>query len=372
MLSAVLPRSRPGNLRMAHITSQTASTRMTAQKRRYTMNANGNKKWPINDTPHPPSGWRRLQPAGWDFGAAIVRFGLDLRRALCLGLGGSGSFGDLAVGRVEHGVHLPAFNRLFCLEIFGQLHELVAALGQNLPGTLIACIDQPVDFLVDLPGDLLAVVSLLAEVAAEEDELLLVAERERAQLVGHAPLGHHAAGENGRLINKVAEVGAGKAGGLAGEDFEVDLAIEGLVARVHFEDGATAADVRPIERHMPVEPTGAEQRRIENVRAVGGRDHDHMGVGLEAVHLDQQLVERLLALVVTAAQAGAALASDGVDLIDKDDAGRVLLRLIEEVAHSRGAYADEHLDEFRAGDAEEGDARFARDRFAQQRLPGPR
>jgi hypothetical protein len=39
----------------------------------------------------------------------------------------------------------------------------------------------------------------------------------------------------------------------------------------------------------------------------------------------RQLVERLLALVVTAAEAGAAMAADRVDFIDEDDAGRVLL-----------------------------------------------
>ena len=41
--------------------------------------------------------------------------------------------------------------------------------------------------------------------------------------------------------------------------------------------------------------------------------------GVEAVHLDEQLVERLLALVVAAAEAGAAVAADGVDLVDEDD-----------------------------------------------------
>ena len=93
---------------------------------------------------------------------------------------------------------------------------------------------------------------------------------------------------------------------------------------------------------------------------------------VEAVHLDEQLVERLLALVVTAAQAGAAVAADGVDLVHEDDAGRVLLGLLEEVAHARGADADEHLDEVRAGDREERHARLAGDRAGQQRLAGAR
>src|SRR3546814_18661430 len=74
---------------------------------------------------------------------------------------------------------------------------------------------------------------------------------------------------------------------------------------------------------------------------------------LEAVHLDQQLVQRLLALVVPATQARAAMAADGVDLVDEDDARRVLLALLEHVAHAAGADADEHLDEVGARDREE-------------------
>jgi hypothetical protein len=48
---------------------------------------------------------------------------------------------------------------------------------------------------------------------------------------------------------------------------------------------------------------------------------------LEAVHLGEDLVERLLALVVAAGDARAALPADGVDLVDEDDARRRLLRL---------------------------------------------
>ena len=115
---------------------------------------------------------------------------------------------------------------------------------------------------------------------------------------------------------------------------------------------------------------GTQQRRVEDVGTVGGRDQDDVVLHLEAVHLDEQLVQRLLALVVTAAEAGAAVATDGVDLVHEDDAGGVLLGLLEQVAHAGGADADEHLDEVRAGDREERDAGLARDGARQQRLAG--
>src|SRR5205085_5026438 len=118
----------------------------------------------------------------------------------------------------------------------------------------------------------------------------------------------------------------------------------------------------------PVETARTEQSRIENVGPVGGRDEDDALVGLEAVHLDEELVQRLLALVVTAAEASAAVAADGVDLVDEDDAGSVLLALLEEVAHAGSAHADEHLHEVGAGDGEERNAGLARDGPREQRL----
>ena len=119
---------------------------------------------------------------------------------------------------------------------------------------------------------------------------------------------------------------------------------------------------------MPVEPARPEQRGVEDVRAVRGGDEDDALVRLEAVHLDEELVQGLLALVVTAAEAGAAVPADRVDLVDEDDAGRILLALLEQVAHAAGADAHEHLHEVGAGDAEERHARLARDGLGEQRL----
>ena len=161
-----------------------------------------------------------------------------------------------------------------------------------------------------------------------------------------------------------------KPGGLAGEVVELDVLAQRLAARVDLEDLAAAAAVGAVDGDLAVEAAGTQQGGIEDVGPVGGRDHDDVVLGLEAVHLDEELVERLLALVVTAAHAGAAVAADGVDLVHEDDAGRVLLGLLEEVAHAGGADADEHLDEVRAGDGEERDAGLAGDGAGEQRLAG--
>ena len=179
-------------------------------------------------------------------------------------------------------------------------------------------------------------------------------------------------GDQRRLVDQVGEVGAGEARRAAGDHRQLDVLGQRDGAGVDLEDAQPPADVRAVHHHPAVEAARAQQRRVEDVGAVGGGDQDDPFVGLEAVHLDEELVQGLLALVVAAAEAGAAVAADGVDLVDEDDAGGVLLPLLEEVAHPAGADADEHLDEVRAGDGEERHVRLAGDGPGQQRLAGAR
>ena len=139
---------------------------------------------------------------------------------------------------------------------------------------------------------------------------------------------------------------------------------------MYFQDGLTAIDIGIADRHLAVKATGAQQRRIQNIRAVGGSDDDNALIRTKAVHLHKQLVERLLALIVAAAHAGAAVAADGIDLINEDDGRRILFGLGEQVAHAGGAYTDVHFHEVRTGDGKERDIRLARYGAGQQRFTG--
>src|SRR6266536_2521893 len=177
-------------------------------------------------------------------------------------------------------------------------------------------------------------------------------------------------GVEGRFVDEVLDVGAREARRPARDLGEVDLRIERRLLGVDLEDPEAAVKVGPRHDDPAVEAAGPEERRVEHVGAVGGGDEDDALVRLEPVHLDEELVQRLLALVVAAAEASAAVATDGVDLVDEDDAGRVLLALLEEVAHAARADAHEHLDEVGARDREEGHARLARDGAREERLAG--
>ena len=74
----------------------------------------------------------------------------------------------------------------------------------------------------------------------------------------------------------------------------------------------------------------------------------------------------MLALVVAAAQTCTALAAYRVNFVDKDNTGRIFLRLLEHIADAACTDTDEHFDKIGTGNAEERHAGFACNGFCQQ------
>ena len=95
--------------------------------------------------------------------------------------------------------------------------------------------------------------------------------------------------------------------------------------------------------HAAVKTTRTKQRRIENVGTVCSRNKDNGIVFFKTIHLNKQLVEGLLALIMTAANTRATLTSYGVDFVDKHDGRSSMFCLLKEVAHARCAHAYKHF-----------------------------
>ena len=132
-----------------------------------------------------------------------------------------------------------------------------------------------------------------------------------------------------------------------------------------------SGEIGPVDDDAAVKAARTQQRLIEDLRPVRrSKDHDALA-RIKAVDLGQQLVERLLTLVV-AAEFGVSRAADGVDLINKDDSRGDLRRLLEQIAHAACADADEHFHEIGAGNGEERNACLARDGLGQKCLAGAR
>ena len=178
--------------------------------------------------------------------------------------------------------------------------------------------------------------------------------------------------EQCRLVHKVFKIGARKAGSALGDGVEVDILRKLLVSGVDLQYRLAPADIGQADIYLTVKAAGTQQRVIKDIRSVRRRhDYDAL-VAAEAVHLNEQLVERLLALIVSAAETAASLAADSVDLIDEDDRRGDLLCLLKQVAHTACADADIEFDKVRARNRQELHTGFARDSLCKQGLTGSR
>ena len=120
-----------------------------------------------------------------------------------------------------------------------------------------------------------------------------------------------------------------------------------------------AFNIGEINRDLAIESAGAEQRRIKDIGPVGSRDNDDTFLGIESVHLHEERIECLLALIMTAANPVAAVPTDRVNFVDENNAGRAFLALFEHIPDPAGADTDEHLHEIGTANREERDIGFA-------------
>ena len=201
---------------------------------------------------------------------------------------------------------------------------------------------------------------------ARDDEL-----ERRQQILLVDGLAAQTHGAQRRLVHEVRQIRADRARGRLRDLVQVDVLGELDVLRVHAERLIAPGEIRPVDDDAAVKAARAQKRLVEDLRPVRGGQNDDALARVEAVDLGEQLVERLLALVV-AAELGVSRAADGVNLVDEDDGRGDLRRLLEQIAHAARADADEHLDEIGAGDGEERHAGLARDGLGQQRLAGAR
>mmetsp|Transcript_3560 Transcript_3560/g.10353 ORF Transcript_3560/g.10353 Transcript_3560/m.10353 type:complete len:263 (+) Transcript_3560:2062-2850(+) len=142
---------------------------------------------------------------------------------------------------------------------------------------------------------------------------------------------------------------------------------------MHFENGFSACQVRTVDTDLPVKPSWSQECLVQNVGSVGASQHDDTLSGGKSVHLHQQLVQRVLTLVVAASKTAlAAGPPDGIDLINEDDGWALRAGLCKQVPHAGGPHAHEHLHEVRPADGQEGHPRLTCRRLGQQGLAGSR
>src|SRR5690606_38615530 len=137
---------------------------------------------------------------------------------------------------------------------------------------------------------------------------------------------------------------------------------------VNFQDFLASCAIWCANCHLTVKAARTQQRGVKHIRAVGRCHDDDALVLIEAVHLGQQLVQRLFTLVVPTAEARTTPPSYRVDFINEDDAGRIFFGALEQITYTRCTDTDKHLDKFGSSKAEERDIGFTSYRARHERL----
>lgn len=161
------------------------------------------------------------------------------------------------------------------------------------------------------------------------------------------------------LVHNVGQISSGHAKTTLGDFIEIDVVSKGFALGMHSQDSCSSLEVRQSNLNLSVKATGTKQSLVKNIRDVSRSQYNDTSVALETVHLCEHLVDSLLTLIVTHADTLGSLSTDGIELIDEDDAGSVLFGLGEEVADSGGADTNKHFDELSGRDRDEGNTGLA-------------
>src|SRR5437773_11471253 len=109
-----------------------------------------------------------------------------------------------------------------------------------------------------------------------------------------------------------------------------------------------------------MEPARAEKGGIEDFWSVRGGKHHDAAACIEAVHFHQQLIQGVFAFFMRPVSMIAAF-SERVELVNKNEAGRLETCLLEKIADPRRSQPDEHFDEGRSADGQTRHTRFSGD-----------
>ena len=138
------------------------------------------------------------------------------------------------------------------------------------------------------------------------------------------------------------------------------------ILQMYLKDSFASFQVGQLHDDTAVETSRTQQCLVQALRPVGSSEDHHAFCGIKAIHLGEQLVERLLTFVV--AHGLVTTLADGVDLINEDDTRGFLRGLTKQITHLGGTHTDKHLYELGTGNREEGHVSLTGHSTCDQRL----
>ena len=173
------------------------------------------------------------------------------------------------------------------------------------------------------------------------------------------------------FIHDICKFRSGCSGCSSGDRIEIYVIRKFDLFCMDFQNIHTTLKIRQFHRNTTVKSSRTEQCRVKRIRLVGRCQNDNTFGTVKSIHFREQLIQRLLTLIV-AADASVTFLADRIDLVDKDDTRCFLACLFEQVTHFCSTHTDKHFNKLRTGDREEWYVRLTCNCFCQQCFTGSR
>ncbi len=130
---------------------------------------------------------------------------------------------------------------------------------------------------------------------------------------------------------------------------------------------------RQINRHLPIKPPRPQKCRVQRVRPIRRRNHNHALIRVKPIHLHQHRIQRLLIRMLPPHRTRARpLLPNRINLINEHNARRTLLRLRKYIPHPARTHAHKHLFKVAPAHRKEWHLRLPSNRLGKKRLTRPR
>ena len=153
-------------------------------------------------------------------------------------------------------------------------------------------------------------------------------------------------GMESAFIYQIGKVSSGAAGCILCDSFQINILRHFDCFCMHPQNRLSAGNIRQFEWNAPVKTPWPQQRFVKNFRFVRCRQDHHAFFRGKTVHFIQQLVERLVPLIISGDSRQVTALADRIDFINEDDAGGFCLGLIEQISHPGCSDTDKHLHKF--------------------------
>ena len=141
------------------------------------------------------------------------------------------------------------------------------------------------------------------------------------------------------FIQQVLQICTGKACGGFCNGIKPDIRVKLLTAGMYTQDCFTALHIRFAYIDLTVKASRTQQCRIQNILTVGCCNDNDAFICTKAIHLNQQLVQRLFPFIMSAAKACTSVASHCVNFVDEYNRRGIFLCLIEQVTDTGCTHA---------------------------------